>query len=344
MWDRQHGGWFWLMTRDGDPLAGETKHAHSGAYAVQALAAVYAATGEDGALTLAREGLEWFRKHARDGDHGGFHSWLSRDGTVLRDAGQAPAGMTVDPLGHAIGLKDVNVHGDWFEAFLELRGALAGKSEADGWLAEFGQIYMAKVTTPGGEIHYSFHPDWTPQPGLERYGYAFQAAHRMVAAAPALPGLALLERAGALVRHAIERAAVPGGGFVFAGPGDLEYLLEGSDVRVQRRSWWVQWEALRALCALPEGLSGLDVRGLARAQWRFIRRSMLDERFGGAYPTCPTDLAFWRRPYGALGNAWGLRKGGEWKDASHETDTLLAFMAATEGTPAGRQPPLPAAS
>lgn len=331
MWDAEHGGWFWLLGRRGEPLAGGTKHAHSTAYAVQACAAVFRATGASEALALAEEGLRWFAARAHDCEHGGFHGWLRREGTVIRGPADVPAGANaVDPLGHGVGLKNVNVHGDWFEALLDLRAARPS-AEVDAWIREFGALYVARLTTAAGEVHYTFRSDWTPEPGAERFGYAFQAAHRMVRAAPLLPDLPLEARAAALVERATRAAGVRGGGFCAAAPAAAPGLLRGTSPPDSRRIWWVQVEALRALAAVAAMPSLGQAEDLLRRQWTFIRTQMLDREFGGIYPACPRDLRVWNRPFGSLGRAKGLRKGDAWKDASHETDSLLTCISTLRG-------------
>jgi mannose/cellobiose epimerase-like protein (N-acyl-D-glucosamine 2-epimerase family) len=183
------------------------------------------------------------------------------------------------------------------------------------------------VTGAAGEVHYSFRADWTPEPGAERFGYAFQAARRMIRAAPLLPDLPLEARAAALLERATRVAAVRGGGFCAAGPAAQPGLLRGTSPPDSRRAWWVQVEALRALAAAAALPSPADAEGLLRRQWTFIRTQMLDRAFGGIYPTCPRDLRAWNRPFGRLRQARDLRKGDAWKDASHETDSLLACMS-----------------
>lgn len=331
MWDSREGGWFWLLDPDGTPSAGETKHAHAAAYAVQACALVFQATGDRDALALAAEGFDWYERLARDRDHGGFHSWMRRDGSVILRPGDIPhAFRTSDPLDHDVGLKDVNVHGDWFETLLDLR-RVAPSSRVEDLLEEFGRIYVQRITTPAGELHFAFHSDWTPQPGLERFGYGFQAANRMLAARDTLPYLPLAARAEALVMHAARRAWRRDGGFRFAGPAGAPSSLEGARMFVDRRSWWVQFEGLRAL-ALADAGSPSDGRywRLLQRHWAFVRDRMLDDRFGGVYDTCPGDLRPWQRPPSPRSRA-ALRKGNVWKDASHETDSLLDCIAALRG-------------
>ena len=118
MWDAELGGWYWRMDSANQPGAGATKHAHSGAYATQACALVYQATGESAALELAQEAFAWYDRYAHHPQSPGYDGWLRRDGRVIRSIEDVPAGTpsAEDPLGHGIGLKDVNTNGDWFEA------------------------------------------------------------------------------------------------------------------------------------------------------------------------------------------------------------------------------------
>jgi mannobiose 2-epimerase len=331
MWDREFGGWYWRTKIDGTPLEGATKHSHGGAYAVETGALVFAATGERWALEHAEEGLDWHVRHAHDDEHGGFHNWMRRDGTVIMRGGEIPAGSgELDPLGHDVGLKDVNVLGDWFEAMLDLaahsKELLAGQQ-----LRELADIYLAKATTAAGEVHYAFHPDWMPQPGPEWYGYGFEATHRFLRAAPVLPEFpAFEERAGVIARHTLQRARHGSGGYMYAGPSGEPMALEGFDLRARSRIWWVQFEAVRVLAiyASKEGRAGPYWRRLL-AQWRFVKENLIDERYGGTYQQSTSDLAPWRRPWFPRAN-WATRKGHDWKDASHETGALLMAIAALE--------------
>lgn len=334
MWDREHGGWHWLVAPAGEPRAGGTKHAHSGAYAVQAAVVVHRATGDPSARELAEEGLAWFDRHARDREHGGFHGWLTREGTVIRTASDLPAGAgPEEPLGHDIGLKDVNVLGDWFETMLDYLAALPGSTLAKALLDELAAIYMRHATTAAGEVHYGFHDDWTPQPGMEWYGYGFQATERFLAGATVLTEHPDMEaRARAVMIHTVRLSQSPHGGFRYAGNAGRPARLEGHSTGVPARLWWVQFEGLRilALYAAAEGEDGAYHRAL-RKQWMFIKRHLLDEQFGGAYFQPRSDWKPWARSW-LPGQSWAFRKGNPWKDCSHETDCLLMSIAALGGS------------
>ena len=333
MWDQQHGGWYWMVAGDGRPLAGATKHAHSGAYAVQTAALVYQATGERWAMEHAEDGLAWFDRYAHDGAHGGFHSWLTRQGEVIRKRGEIPAGMPQeDPLGHDVGLKDVNVHGDWFEALLDFT-ANSDSARARELLVEAGRIYLERAVTRAGEVHYAFHDDWTPQPGPEWYGYGFEATHRFLTGARVLPELPEMEeRAETVLRHTLRIARRRDGGFHSSGPAGLPHSVEGEDVRANARLWWVQLEGLRGLSlyAVREAEPGIYWRML-RAYWKFFVANFVDDRHGGIFSRHRDDWRPWVRTWMPR-QGWAFQKGRDWKDASHETGALLASIAALRGT------------
>lgn len=345
MWDRDHGGWFWLVGRDGKPLAGETKHAHSTAYAVQSSALVYQLTGDREALAHAEEGLEWFDRRAHDDDHGGYHGWLRRDGSVIRNAAELPLGAKdVDPLDHEVGLKNENVHGDWMETFFELRG-VSSSPLIEVRLREFADLHLAHITTAAGEVHHTFHPDWTPQPCVERFGYGVLSAHRMFDVGMLAGFEALGRRGAAVLAHTVRQAWRDDGGFRYAGPPGVPVFLQGSDLRVPRRSWWVQLEALRALAMASVGGHAPDpsYRDLFVRQWQLIRDGMTDARYRGIYEWAPADLALKSRPWGPR-SGWFLRKGHTWKDASHDTDCLLRCIALLRGAGQASARAIPAIS
>ena len=334
MWDPTFGGWYWIVGADGEPLAGGTKHAHSSAYSTQAAALVFEATGERAALEHAEEGLAWFAGHAHDQEFGGFHSWLTREGEVIRDRSGVPAGATpIDPMGHDIGLKDANVLGDWVEALLDFT-ANSDSPQAAALLHEFMNIYLKRAITPGGDIHYAFYPDWTPQPGPEWYGYGFEATQRLLFAAHWLPQFPeLTSTARQVLIRTVRGATSRRGGFNYAGPGGAARTLEGGDLLVHSKVWWVQFEALRglALYAAEEPQPGPFTRRLTR-HWEYITTNFLDEQFGGIhYSPLPARSRLLRRS-----GKW-RRKASDWKDASHETACLLEAAAVLAGEPRRRR-------
>jgi mannose/cellobiose epimerase-like protein (N-acyl-D-glucosamine 2-epimerase family) len=334
MWDRQHGGWFWMLGQDGQARADDTKHGHGIAYAVQACALVYEATGEPSALDLARDAFHWFDQHAHDDVYGGYRTWLRRDGSVITRGGAA----THDPLGHDVGLKDVNTHGDWIEGLSEYL-AITHDPHVQARLQELVGLFLSNFVTGEGALHYGCDAAWHPQPGIQRFGYALQAAHRLLQAAPFLAESSRArDSAERVFLHTIRRTwAGDQGGFWFAGPAGPPDELEGVSLLVRRRVWWLQFEGLRSLVlyAVRDGEHCAPYAALARRQWALVRDRMLDHVFGGTYATCPDDLPFRARPFGRWGLGMALNKGNVWKDGSHETDSLVTCIRLLRAQPTG---------
>jgi mannose/cellobiose epimerase-like protein (N-acyl-D-glucosamine 2-epimerase family) len=317
------------MTANGTPLAGGTKHAHGTAYATQGCAVVFKATGDPEARALAEEAFEWFDSRAHDDEHGGYHSWLTREGRVIRSAEEVPAGGgTADPVAEAIGFRDANVHGDWLEGLSEIVSILNARVEAER-LQEIAGIFLDHITTPHGDVFFGFREDWSPLPQPERFGYAFQAVDRLISAAALVPdGDRLRARAVAIGQHALRHAARNDGGYVFFSAIHGPEQLEGMRLIGRRRVWWVQLAALHALAILAKypGDSGARYHAPLRSQWRFIKERLIDPVYGGFYPVVPQDLGRRGRLRGWFGSSRDLSKGNIWKDANHEVDTLLATL------------------
>jgi mannobiose 2-epimerase len=334
IWDHQHGGWYWMIGRDGAALHNASKHAHSTAYAVQACVLVHLATREAGALELAHESFEWFDRHGYDNQFGGYHGWLQRDGTVLRlrDTNE------FDPLGHDVGLKDVNVHGDWIEALTEFV-RFQPDAAIHRRLQQLARLFLTHLVTSDGGLHYACHENWQPQPAPERYGYAFQAAHRFINGSEFFDEPEEFRAAARrLLDHAIRRSSAKKfGGFWYAGPGGEPNELEGVSLIVKRRVWWTQFEALRSLTlfSLRETSKESHYIDPFQTQWSFVRDHMCDKSFGGTYATFPRDLPRRKRPIGRWRNNPALHKGNIWKDASHDTDCLIACIRMLRDKPHG---------
>jgi mannobiose 2-epimerase len=329
MWDHQYGGWYALVAANGHPLAAETKHAHGASYAAQGCALVFKATGDLEARALAEEAFEWFDSRAHDEEHGGYHSWLTRQGRIIRSAEEVPAGARpVDPVADAIGIRDINVHGDWLEALNEIVSILNTRGTAER-LQEIVRIFLDHITTPHGDVYYGLRKDWTPLPQPERFGYAFQTVERLISAAPRVTGGdRLRERAYAIGEHAFRHGARTGGGYIYFRSIDGPERLEGVSLVGRRRVWWVQLEALNALALFATSRDDSRERyeGMLRSHWRFIQDRLIDPEYGGFHPVVPEDLGRRDRLLGRFGNSRELAKGNVWKDASHETDSLLATL------------------
>jgi mannobiose 2-epimerase len=330
MWDCSAGGWFHRMDRAGEPLEAHTKHVHGMAYAIAACVAVHTATGEAGALPLAREGFTWLEQYAHDKQYGGYFGFLKHDGTIIRDMSACPWPMATDTIDTPIGFKDGNVHSDLLQTFTYLYRVWPDPQVAER-LREIVRLICDKTLISTGALFFFCQPDWTPVPHLVRYGYAFQVAHRLLAARNLIGAE---EKIIALARQLVDFAlhsAWDGstGGFFYAGPASAPTQIEGDDLVVRRKSWWVQFEALKALLSLSCVVTGNEVYLCYFAsQWRYLQRHLVDFQHGGVYSVGLESLPRWRRQWGArFAPADFTRKGSVWKDGSHDGRAWLYCLS-----------------
>jgi hypothetical protein len=141
-----------------------------------------------------------------------------------------------------------------------------------------------------------------------------------------------------VMRHVLEAAwAGPTGGLWDAGPGATPDSIGAAPALLRRRSWWVQYEGLRALLLLGADETSPEAPYFRHfcQLWAFIRRSMLDARYGGVYHRCPADLPRWQRLLSPARAAEACRKGDVWKDGSHEGEALIACIRLLRSRPGG---------
>lgn len=332
MADSEHGGWFWLVDRDGHPLYGGTKHSHGISYLLTACTDVHRLTGDGRASMMLERVVDWLEAVHHDDTHGGYHGWVTRDGRPILTRADVPIGVEPhEPLGHGIGLKDANVTSDILEGYTAL-AALQPSERVLARLRELYQAFVERLVTPDGGLHYLTYPDWSPVPTLERYGYLVQQVHRLPAAA-AVMGLAdgALELGRRVFEHALrrgwddDRAA-----FISAGPGSEPDSIGGQSLKVREFEWWAQVDGLRALVLLAVNAPQTNpYRPLIGRLMATIERDFVDGRRGGWHARPVRDVPLGRRLRG------DPAKGDDWKDASHEADAYLASLRMLKGLPDG---------
>src|SRR3954469_5456109 len=112
MWDKENGGFYNLVTRDGTPKS-TIKEAYGNAFAIYGLSAYYVCSHDTAALNLAKTAFLWLEKHSHDPKYKGYYQHLQRDGSHVIRTADIPG--TSD-----IGYKDQNSSIHLLEALTEL--------------------------------------------------------------------------------------------------------------------------------------------------------------------------------------------------------------------------------
>lgn len=284
LWDREHGGFFWSVDRDGRPRGshGSEKHVYGNAFGIYAAAAAYQADHDPAALELAERAFLWLDSHAHDDRHGGYFEALSEDG---RPYGFDHPGA--DAIGTHYGYKSMNTHIHLLEALTELH-KVRPDDRVTRRVNELLEIVRDRVCVEPGCQNMFFNPDWSPVPGMDSFGHDIETAYLMTEAAAEI-GRADDPATWRMARHLVDHALDVGfdrqyGGFYEEG------TTFGGDLST-RKIWWVQAEGLNALLLMHEKFGSQTPRYWQAfvKQWEFISHHQIDAVHGGWRPTVLRD-------------------------------------------------------
>ena len=106
-WDKEYGGYYWLLNRDGS-VHDDSKLTYGEGFAVYALAQCYLTYGDKEALEYAEKGFDYLLKYSADTLRGGYFENVERD-------------WTLSPAGKAAGdRKSLDIHMHLLEAYTTL--------------------------------------------------------------------------------------------------------------------------------------------------------------------------------------------------------------------------------
>jgi mannobiose 2-epimerase len=294
LWDREKGGFYWLVTRDGRPKPEADgrliKQAYGIAFAIFALAAYHDVSRDTSALRLAQDAFHWLDEHAHDPAHGGYFNYLARDGTPLR------AGWGRDTP------KDQNSSIHILEALTALYRVWPAPKVRER-LSEMLHLIRDTIVTAPGTLTLFLTEDWkrvSYQDSTETvrradryfhdhvsFGHDVETAYLMLEASEAL-GLAddttTLRVSKQMLDHALragwDNAA---GGFYDAG------YYSGGSARItivqDTKNWWAQAEGLNTLLIFADRFPNDPLRYDQKflTQWAYIKSYLIDHDNGGWY-------------------------------------------------------------
>lgn len=296
MWDKEHGGFYTLVDRSGNPKEnglGE-KTAYGNAFGIYGLSAYYKASGDTAALSLAKKGFMWLEQHSHDSLKKGYFQHMKRDGTpVVRDGGVPSTAET--------GYKDQNSSIHLLEAFAELYSVWPDPLVKER-LQEMLFLIRDTITTPKGYLTLFFTPDWKPisfrdsadsvvlkHHGLDHvsFGHDVETAYLMLESSHTL-GLqhdtVTLRIAKKMVDHALEN----GWDNTTGGFYDEGYYFKdkpGITITHDTKNWWAQAEGLNSLLMMAELFPDDEHQYYEKFKtlWHYCDTYLIDHEHGDWY-------------------------------------------------------------
>jgi cellobiose epimerase len=298
MWDKEYGGFFQIRSRDGgiSDVNGwrDEKRAYGNAFAVYALAALFAQTHDAEVLKLAQTAFQWIEDHAYDPNNNGYFQFLMRNGKPFDSSSEY---KTIASDGNELGFKDQNSSIHLLEAFTELYHVWKDplvRTRLQGLLELIRDTQVAQQ----GYLQLFFHNDWTPVTfrdsspkeremnfGLDHvsFGHDYETAFLMLEASYALQlenDIRTLSVAKKMVNHALKHGwdqKVGGfydGGYYFKGD---KYCTIVKDTK----NWWSQAEGLNALLLFAKIFpNNPRYYTYFLRQWEYIKSFVIDTEGG----------------------------------------------------------------
>jgi len=292
MWDPHRGGFYDMVTREGEPILEDgriIKKAYGNSFAVYALAECAGVAGDTAALRMAQETFRWLEAHSYDPQHGGYFQFIDHEGTPLEK------GWRDSPP------KDQNSSIHLLEAFTTLYQVWPDPTVRKR-LEELLHLVRDVITTPRGYMVLFFERDWTPVSFVKSsaavrarnyefdhvsFGHDVETAYLMLEASAAL-GLkndtTTMRVARKMVDHALAYGWDAGRGGIFDGG----FYLDGADrpsLTRTTKEWWCQAEALNSFLHMSELFPGDAAHYVGKfcEQWDYCTKFLIDPEHGGWY-------------------------------------------------------------
>jgi len=293
MWDHEYGGFFNLVTREGDPvnegnLPRIPKNAYGNAFGIYALAAYYRESRNPEALDLAKQAFNWLEKGSHDPVYGGYFQFLDQDGTPVKE------GMRMIPP------KDQNSSIHIMEALTELYNVWPDELVRER-LDEMFHLIRDVIVNDRGSLQLYLTEDLIPISLRDSskqvhqriyfldhmsFGHDVETAYLLMEAADALGTED--EKTPVICKKMVDNAMINGWDTASAGVYDAGYFYKGEDtVTILRdtKNWWAQAETMNTLLIMselyPEDPLNYKTRFLN--QWKFINDYLIDHEYGGWY-------------------------------------------------------------
>jgi cellobiose epimerase len=298
MWDKEFGGFFQIRSRDGEmsDVNGwrDEKRAYGNAFAVYALAALYAKTHDAEVMKLVQTAFHWIEDHTYDPNNKGYFQFIMRSGKPFDRSSEY---KTIASDSNELGFKDQNSSIHLLEAFTELYHVWKDplvRTRLEGLL----ELIRDTQVAPQGYLQLFFHNDWTPVSfrdtskaereanfGLDHvsFGHDYETAFLMLEASYALH-LKDDIRTLAIAKKMLDHAMKYGWDEKVGGFYDGGYYFKGDDrcaTIKDTKNWWAQAEGLNALLLFSK-IFPQDIRyhDYFLRQWEYVQSFIIDAQGG----------------------------------------------------------------
>ena len=265
--DKENGGIFWSLKYDGTPE--ETlKHTYNQAFAIYALSSYYEATGDEEALSMAKELFTLIEEKCTDEE--GYMEAFDEKFHVIDNDKLSENGVMAD--------KTMNTLLHVFEAYTELY-RVAALPEVKEKLMQIMDVFADKVYNP--ELHRQevfFDAHWNCILNLHSYGHDIETAWLIDRGVEVLGEKKYEEKMSPITKDLTAQIYK----VAFNGSSLANECEKG--VVNTHRIWWVQAETVVGfLNGYEKDPDKAEYLEAAKNTWKFIKDYVIDKRNGSEW-------------------------------------------------------------
>jgi mannose/cellobiose epimerase-like protein (N-acyl-D-glucosamine 2-epimerase family) len=297
MWDRDAGGWFHKVTRNGETIRSQ-KRLFDQAYVLLALSVYARVSGDSAVLERAVEAYDLLDRHAWDREHGGYYERCDRDWSVSSSH------------------KTLIVHIDMLDAVRAL-AAVTQRREHALRAEELTDLLMSRMRDRGtGCFVEHFYRDWRYHPlrtrDVIRIGQNFKAIQLLALAGGSAHAQDSTKTAAGreIMDFCLEHA------WDHRHGGFFQFVARSGSIASAEKLWWTMCDGILALLTLYAAEGNARYREYAAALESFAFTHFVDPVFGEWYTSCRRD-----------GSPLDTRKGSIGKAAYHTVQLCVDGLA-----------------
>lgn len=268
--DKEYKGLYWMVDYKGQP-AETRKHIYNQSFGIYGLSEYYRATGDEEALTIAKELFELIEKHSYDPVHGGYFEAFTREWKTEEDLRLSAKDLNFP--------KSMNTHLHIMEAYTNLYRAWEDETLKEKLVALINITIDKIVDNDSHQFKLFFDEAWNSKSPLISYGHDIEGSWLLFEAAEVVGDEKLVSKVKEFTINMADKVYEDG----FDEDGSILNEADQTSIIDTDKVWWVQAEGMVGFFNAFELTNESKYLDKVFDLWSFTKNFMIDKENGEWY-------------------------------------------------------------